>query len=198
MSFLSVPARRQYVCHHKLLLLMTAVILVTSFAPSTNRIIQQAVIEHGDLGDVKGDRAFLSKVVQVARNINADPVELLTLMSFESSGTFSPSIRGPYVPGRGRAVGLIQFMPDVAVELGTSAEALERMSRTEQMDFVEKYFKKRGFVGGGIQQLYSTVFAGNPNASLGISDGYHTLGSAIRRMKIEHEPRAKALLGVQK
>jgi len=137
---------------------------------------------------------FAQKIKQVAANINADPIDLATLISFETAGTFSPSIRGPVVKGRGRAVGLIQFMPETSRELGTTSEALAQMSQVEQMDYVERYLVKRGFKGGGLKQLYSTVFAGHPNARGSISDGYHTLDSAVERMNREHRGRAIALL----
>jgi len=137
---------------------------------------------------------FAQKIKQVAANINADPIDLATLISFETAGTFSPSIRGPVVKGRGRAVGLIQFMPSTAAELGTTSEALAQMSPVEQMDYVERYLVKRGFKGGTLKQLYSTVFAGHPNARGSISDGYHTLDSAVERMVREHRGRAIALL----
>ena len=137
---------------------------------------------------------FAQKIKQVAANINADPIDLATLISFETAGTFSPSIRGPVVKGRGRAVGLIQFMPETSRELGTTSEALAHKSQVEQMDYVERYLVKRGFKGGGLKQLYSTVFAGHPNARGSISDGYHTLDSAVERMNREHRGRAIALL----
>ncbi len=137
---------------------------------------------------------FAQKIKQVAANINADPIDLATLISFETAGTFSPSIRGPVVKDRGRAVGLIQFMPGTSRELGTTSEALAQMSQVEQMDYVERYLVKRGFKGGGLKQLYSTVFAGHPNARGSISDGYHTLDSAVERMNREHRGRAIALL----
>jgi hypothetical protein len=137
---------------------------------------------------------FADKVKQVAANIGADPVDLLTLMSFETAGTLSPTKRGPEVPGQGRAIGLIQFMPGTAHGLGTSVEALADMTPIEQMDFVEKYLQMRGFKGGGLKKLYSTVFAGYPDAPGTISDGYHTLDSAVERMNREHRPRALEIL----
>jgi hypothetical protein len=143
----------------------------------------------------KAEPNFANKVRQVANNIGADPVDLLTLMSFESAGTLSPSQRGPHVPGQGSAVGLIQFMPGTAAELGTTVEQLAAMSPVEQLDYVEKYLVKRGFPKGGtLKQLYSTVFAGHPHASGTISDGYHTLDSAVERMNREHRSRAIAIL----
>lgn len=143
----------------------------------------------------KPELNFIDKVKAVAERIGADPVDLLTLMSFESAGTLSPAKRGPEVPGQGRAVGLIQFMPATARELGTSVQELANMTPVQQMDYVERYLVKRGFKGGTLKQLYSTVFAGHPNARGSISDGYHTLDSAVERMNREHRPKAIAMLG---
>jgi len=169
------------------------------FTPSVEQV-QETATQPASLPETSETKAkpqispFAQKIKQVARNINADPVDLATLISFETAGTFSPSIRGPVVKGRGRAVGLIQFMPGTSRELGTTSEALAQMSQVEQMDYVERYLVKRGFKGGGLKQLYSTVFAGHPNARGSISDGYHTLDSAVERMNREHRERAIALL----
>lgn len=40
-----------------------------------------------------------------------------------------------------KAAGLIQFMPQTAAALGTSTDALLKMTATQQLDFVQKYFK---------------------------------------------------------
>jgi murein DD-endopeptidase MepM/ murein hydrolase activator NlpD len=160
-----------------------------SLAPSTSNSAPKPASKAGE---------FVAKVKQVAQRIGADPIDLLTLMSFETAGTLSPAKRGPHVPGQGRAVGLIQFMPATAKELKTSVQELAAMSPVEQLDYVEKYLVKRGFRGGGLKQLYSTVFAGHPNARGNISDGYHTLDSAVARMNREHRPRAVAMLSGQK
>lgn len=138
--------------------------------------------------------ACIHKFREVASNINASAEDLLTLSLFETAGTLSPTKRGPYVKGRGRAIGMVQFMGETAKELGTSVEALKTMTCSEQLDYAQTYFKKRGFTGGGLQQLYSTVFCGNPHCRPGISDGYHTLAGAIGRMNREHRPLAKKLL----
>jgi len=169
------------------------------FRPNLEQV-QETAIQPASLPETSETKAkpqispFAQKIKQVAANINADPIDLATLISFETAGTFSPSIRGPVVKGRGRAVGLIQFMSSTAAELGTTSEALAQMSQVEQMDYVERYLVKRGFKGGGLKQLYSTVFAGHPNARGSISDGYHTLDSAVERMTREHRGRAIALL----
>ncbi|MDI9636218.1 hypothetical protein QM565_10540 [Geitlerinema splendidum] len=93
-----------------------------------------------------------------------------------------------------RATGLIQFMPYTAKELGTSPDALCKMSQVEQMQWVERYLVQRGFRGGDLKPLYSTVFVGNPYGKGNESDGYHTLSEAVRRIEREHLPLARTKL----
>jgi hypothetical protein len=46
------------------------------------------------------------------------------------------------------ATGLIQFMPATARGLGTSTEALAKMSAVEQLDYVEKYLRQAKSIAG--------------------------------------------------
>lgn len=82
------------------------------------------------------------KVKDVAHNLRIDPNWLMLIMNFESGGTFSPSVLNP----TGGATGLIQFMPATAKDLGTSTSELARMSFSEQMNWVEKYYKRTGVI----------------------------------------------------
>lgn len=150
------------------------------------------------------EQKFTLKAISIARRIGAEPIDLLTLMSFETSGTLSPTIQGPEVfdkrgRSQGRARGLIQFMPATAKNLGTSDAQLAAMSRIDQLDYVLKYFQSAAkgfnFQGKGLKPLYATVFAGSPTARGSISDGYHTLDGAVDRMKREHGGKARKLLG---
>ena len=79
--------------------------------------------------------AFKVKLIQIAENIGVDPNCLISAIAFETGETFSPSIKN-----RNGATGLIQFLPDTAVELGTSTADLAVMTAVDQMDYVEKYF----------------------------------------------------------
>lgn len=137
---------------------------------------------------------FTEAVKQTAQRLNTQPEYLLAVMSFETGGTLDPCQKGAIALDGTRATGLIQFMPDTAKELGITSEELCRMSQAEQMAYVERYLVQRGFSGGGIKNLYSTVFAGHPNANPAISDGYHSLSGAVRRIEREHLPRAKAMV----
>lgn len=92
--------------------------------------------------------AFYNKVVQVAKNVNCSPNNLMALMYSESK--ISPTT----VNRKSGATGLIQFMPNTAIGLGTSVSALKKMSAEEQLKYVEKYLlaqkKAKGF---GTSQL---------------------------------------------
>lgn len=88
-------------------------------------------------GSDRVSQEFKDKVMQIADRLGVNPNFLMAVMSFESGGTFSPSIKNAAGSG---AVGLIQFMPATAAGLGTSTQALARMTAEEQLEFVAKYF----------------------------------------------------------
>jgi len=111
---------------------------------------------------------FISEVEAMAERLGTQPEYIMAVMSFESGGSFSPSIRNP-VSG---ATGLIQFIPPTARGLGTSTAELSRMSPVEQLEFVEKYFSQPQYAGklGSVEGLYSAVLSGqakpNPDDTL--------------------------------
>lgn len=82
------------------------------------------------------DNAFRAKMIRVADDIGMDPNALAAVIMFETAGTASPSIRNP----GGSATGLIQFISPTATRMGTSVEALAKMSAVEQLDWVHKFF----------------------------------------------------------
>jgi hypothetical protein len=87
-------------------------------------------------------------------------------MRSETGGTLNPSI--PNAAGSG-AVGLIQFMPATARGLGTSTEELSRMSQTQQLRYVEAYFRQARLPrGASAGMIYAHTFMpaaarNNPN-----------------------------------
>ena len=78
------------------------------------------------------DKPFLDEVQRVSEKYEINPADLVGLMASESS--LDPAA------DNGTHVGLIQFSADRAKELGTTQEELVKMSRAQQMKFVEKYF----------------------------------------------------------
>jgi peptidoglycan hydrolase-like protein with peptidoglycan-binding domain len=81
-------------------------------------------------------REFEEKVIRVAIELETDPNYLMAVMSFETAGKFSPSVQDPLTKG----TGLVQLMPAEAEALGTSVEALSKMTAVEQLDYVAKFY----------------------------------------------------------
>lgn len=81
---------------------------------------------------------FREAVFALCRRRGMDPDFLMACMAFETGRSFSPTVRNGAGSG---AVGLIQFMPSTARDLGTSSDALARMTALEQLAYVEAYFK---------------------------------------------------------
>lgn len=87
----------------------------------------------------KVNEVFRDKVGDICLDLEiADPDWLMACMAFESAETFNPQIRNAAGSG---AVGLIQFMPATARHLGTTSDALSKMSAVEQLDYVHDYFR---------------------------------------------------------
>jgi len=111
------------------------------------------------------DTAFLGEVKRVSQKYGIKEGDLLGLIASESR--FDPA-----AGEIGGHVGLIQFSADSAKSVGTTQAALKKMSRAEQMKYVDKYFENWNLKkGAGAGQLYSVVFApayasGNPNKVL--------------------------------
>lgn len=102
----------------------------------------------------KDDPEFTSELNRVAQKFNINANDLLAVMLVETGGSLDPSIRN----SKSGATGLIQFMPSTARGLGTTTDELARMTRAEQMKYVEKYMDGKlpqGATGG---QIYTAVF----------------------------------------
>lgn len=102
--------------------------------------------------------AFKSKAEGIASRQRVPFNHLMAIMDLESAGTFDPAIKNKY-----GYVGLIQFGADAARDLGTTTAALQKMTRLQQLDYVEKYFdmwKKRLGVDklNDFVDLYLVVF----------------------------------------
>lgn len=81
--------------------------------------------------------AFRKRFLEIANTLIVDPGDLMACIAFETGETFSPSVRNAAGSG---ATGLIQFMPSTAQALGTTTNALAKMSAVKQLDYVELYF----------------------------------------------------------
>jgi hypothetical protein len=130
---------------------------------------------------------------QASEELGIDVLDLLTVISFETGGTFSTGIRG----GAGnRHIGLIQFGENEQKQFG----AVQGQPVGEQMAAVVRYLKARGFKPGmGLLDLYSTINAGSPgryNASDANNGGTPgTVADKVRTQMAEHRAKAAQLLG---
>ena len=98
-------------------------------------------------------------IARVAKNIGVDPNDLAAVISFETGGTFNPNIRNP----NSSATGLIQFMAGSGgkkgLYYGMTRDQFGRLSFDEQMKYVERYFKERGFDGKRKRDVADTYTA---------------------------------------
>lgn len=99
---------------------------------------------------------FREKTRSIAARIGVPTGALMTCMAWETGRTFNPAVLNRAGSG---AVGLIQFMPATARALGTSSEALARMSAVDQLDYVERYFQQPHLRGrlGNLGDLYMAI-----------------------------------------
>lgn len=95
------------------------------------------------------DQEFLSKAEKVAGKFGLKKEDVLGVIAIETANSMNPSKRNP----SGHRVGLIQMGKDEAKMVGTTTAALANMSRSEQMDYVEKYLDKRAGQYGSPKSL---------------------------------------------
>ena len=95
---------------------------------------------------------FKAKVLDISNQLQMNPDDIMAIMAFESG--LNPTAVNP----SSGATGLIQFMPSTARGLGTSTDALKKMSGVDQLDYVDKYFQ--GYKGKiqNVQDAYMAVF----------------------------------------
>lgn len=117
--------------------------------------------------EVSSDVSFTKGVTELAKKYNVPEDYLYAVMGFETGGTFSPSEKNKAGSG---ATGLIQFMPSTAKGLGTSTEELSKMSRTEQLKYVDRYFSGTLNKGASLSDVYMSVLlpaaVGKPDSTV--------------------------------
>jgi hypothetical protein len=97
---------------------------------------------------------FKTNVFAISDELEVNPNYLMASIAFETGETFSPSIRNAAGSG---AIGLIQFMPSTAHELGTSTEDLSSMIAEDQLTFVLKYFRPKKGKLKDLSDVYMTI-----------------------------------------
>lgn len=118
----------------------------------------------GNMSQSYSSKAFTAakaaSIQRVAKNIGVNPNDLAAVISFETGGTFNPAAKNP----KSSATGLIQFMSGSGGTkgqyYGMSRNKFASLSFDQQMNYVEKYFKDRGFKQGqnrNVGDVYGAV-----------------------------------------
>jgi len=99
---------------------------------------------------------FYIELQAIAKRLRIEPAWLLNVMASES--LLDPTARNG-LPGQ-TATGLLQFIEKTAERMGTTTEAIRRMSPVEQLRLVEKYLTPfRGRLNN-LADVYLAVFRG--------------------------------------
>ena len=126
--------------------------------------------------------------VNVAKRFGLDPSDVAAVMSYETGGTFSPTIMGGT---GGNYMGLIQFGPAERKKYGIDKESTPEKWTAAVGDFLQDRGFKRGM---GMLDLYSTINAGSPGR-YNASDGNGTVRSHVEQILSAHKEKAKSWLG---
>ncbi|WP_371688255.1 hypothetical protein ABVF47_003235 [Snodgrassella alvi] len=129
----------------------------------TAKPVEQNAVTAGNSRQVFKNKNFTiekaESIARVAKNIGVDPNDLAAVISFETGGTFNPNIRNP----KSSATGLIQFMAGSGgkkgLYYGMTRDQFGGLSFDEQMKYVERYFRERGFDGKKKRDVADTYTA---------------------------------------
>lgn len=142
--------------------------------------------------DAKG---LAGAIKQTAEQLGIDPVDLATVMSYETGGTFDPWKAGP-VTKWGQHRGLIQWGEPQRQKYGVTAD----MPIGEQVAAAGRYLRDAGVTPGmGLLDIYSAVNAGAPGLydrsdyKQGGAPG--TVADKVKYQMEQHKEKAAALLG---
>jgi peptidoglycan hydrolase-like protein with peptidoglycan-binding domain len=143
----------------------------------------------GSVAKVRGieklSKSDLIALQKVANRLGIPQVDYLaTPISFETAGSFSPSKKNAAGSG---ATGLIQFMPSTAKNLGTTTEALAKMTFQQQLVYVEKYFQPWKGKLKTLEDVYLAIFY-PAYINKKPSDVIATEGSAVYTQNMGFDP----------
>lgn len=139
-------------------------------------------------------------IIETANALGMDPVDLATIISYETGGTFNPTQAGPTTQW-GQHRGLIQFGEPQAREYGVDWND-PLGSQLGADGAIVRYYQQNGWQPGmGMLDAYSIVNAGGPgryNASDANNGGAPgTVADKVNDQMAGHREKAMALLGGQ-
>lgn len=136
-------------------------------------------------------------ILASAQRLGADPVDLATVISYETAGTFDPWKAGPTTQW-GQHRGLIQWGEPQRAKYGVT----QGMPVGAQLQAAERYLQDAGYKPGmGLMDMYSAINAGRVgrnNASDANNGGAPgTVADKVNNQMSGHRQKAAALLGGQ-
>lgn len=142
--------------------------------------------------DAKG---LSSAIQQTAEQLGINPVDLATVMSYETGGTFDPWKKGPTTKW-GTHRGLIQWGEPQRAKYGVTQD----MPIEQQVAAAGRYLKDAGVKPGmGLLDIYSAINAGAPGLydrsdyKQGGAPG--SVADKVKYQMEQHKAKAAALLG---
>ncbi len=131
------------------------------------------------------DEQVGSGIVSTARSLGISPLDLATVISYETGGTFDPTQEGPTTQW-GQHRGLIQFGEPQAEQYGVDwSNPIDSQLGTDGAVF--NYLSQNGVTPGmGLLDIYSTVNAGAPGL-YSRSDANNGGAPGTVRDKVEHQ-----------
>ena len=139
-------------------------------------------------GDFTSQRQALETA---AAELGVDPIDLATIIGFETGGTYDPGVVGGE---GGNYQGLIQFgIPERQAYGVVPGMSFEEQLLGPVVNFFKDRFARAGMStqGATLEDLYTTVIAGNPGANRDAKDSFGTSArSGAARMYKEHRPVA--------
>ena len=134
-------------------------------------------------------------LVEVAGELGVSPIDLATIIGFETAGTYDPGVVGGE---GGNYQGLIQFGgPERAAYGVVPGMSFEEQLRGPVKAYFKDRFAKAGMStqGANLEDLYTTVLAGNPGANRDARDSFGTSArSGVAEMG-PHRERAMQRFG---
>ena len=136
-------------------------------------------------------------IMETAADLGMDPVDLATIISYETAGTFNPTQRGPTTQW-GQHRGLIQFGEPQARQHGVNWDD-PITSQLGPNGAIARYYRSSGWKPGmGLLDAYSIVNAGGPgrynrsDANNGGAPG--TVADKVNNQMAGHRAKAEAML----
>jgi tape measure domain-containing protein len=129
-------------------------------------------------------------LVKAAQKLGVSPLDLATIIGFETGGTYSPSKWGG---AGGNYMGLIQFGPNERKQYGAyQGQSFEEQVLGPVVKYFQDRFKNVGMStrGADLLTLYRTVLGGNPKASLTGRDAFGTSPQSGVSMMAPHRSAA--------